>query len=130
MNDLFSRVRRPLWAIPVTLVLLIVLGVVASASAAFAGAPASVPGGVTAAPPAQSVDKVQAGDKAGRPSSSSAGSSQSAQKIGVGAPKAPNVVLYDQYNNVATVGTSSQEFEASFSQYTDQVADDFPVPAG
>src|SRR4051812_16129364 len=53
MNTLFQRARRPMWAIPVTLVLLFVLGIVASASAAFAGAPASVPAGIAAAPPVQ-----------------------------------------------------------------------------
>ena len=46
------------------------------------------------------------------------------------APAAPNVVLYDQLDNISGTGTSSQEFEAAFSQYTDQTADDFNVPAG
>src|SRR6476661_5458105 len=45
------------------------------------------------------------------------------------APAAPNAVLYDQLDNPAGTGTSSQEFEAAFSQYNDQTADDFNVPA-
>jgi hypothetical protein len=46
------------------------------------------------------------------------------------APAAPNVVLYDQLDNLATTGTSSQEFEAAQAAYNDQTADDFTVPAG
>ena len=39
-------------------------------------------------------------------------------------------ILYDQYNNPGTNGTSSQNFEASFNQYDTELADDFVVPAG
>jgi hypothetical protein len=46
------------------------------------------------------------------------------------APAAPNVVLYDQLDNLAGTGTSSQEFEAAQAAYNDQTADDFTVPAG
>jgi hypothetical protein len=46
------------------------------------------------------------------------------------APAAPNVVLYDQLDNLAGTGPSSQEFEAAQAAYNDQTADDFTVPAG
>src|SRR5207342_1246300 len=45
-------------------------------------------------------------------------------------PKAPNVVLYDQYDNDSLNGTSSQNFEADFDAYDDETADDFVVPGG
>src|SRR6186997_893962 len=45
-------------------------------------------------------------------------------------PKAPAVVLYDQYDNAAANSTSSQNFEASFDAYDDMLADDFVVPSG
>ena len=45
-------------------------------------------------------------------------------------PKAPAVVLYDQYDNAAANSTSSQNFEASFDAYDDELADDFVVPSG
>jgi hypothetical protein len=45
-------------------------------------------------------------------------------------PKAPAVVLYDQYDNIGTNSTSSQNFEASFDAYDDELADDFVVPSG
>jgi len=43
---------------------------------------------------------------------------------------APNVTLYDQYNNDAGSGSNSQEFEAANAAYDDQIADDFVVPQG
>jgi hypothetical protein len=52
-------------------------------------------------------------------------------KIAIPAPPAaPNVTLYDQYDNIAGTGTSSQDFETSLDAYDDQTADDFVVPAG
>ncbi|HET7079298.1 MAG TPA: hypothetical protein VFM49_17835, partial [Chloroflexia bacterium] len=46
-------------------------------------------------------------------------------------PAAPNVVLYDQYDNAsASQNTSSQQFEPTLAQYNDQGADDFVVPGG
>ncbi|MEO5952863.1 MAG: kelch repeat-containing protein, partial [Chloroflexia bacterium] len=45
------------------------------------------------------------------------------------APAAPFVTLYDQYNNDAGVGTSSQDFEPGFDNFDDQVGDDFVIPA-
>lgn len=46
------------------------------------------------------------------------------------APAAPNVVLYDQYDNGGGVGWTSQDFEATFDAYDNQGADDFVVPTG
>jgi hypothetical protein len=46
------------------------------------------------------------------------------------APVAPNVVLYDQYDNGGTSGWTSQDFETTFDAYDNQGADDFVVPTG
>lgn len=46
------------------------------------------------------------------------------------APTAPNVVLYDQYDNAGLAATSSQDFEAAYDAFDDFVADDFVVPTG
>jgi len=46
------------------------------------------------------------------------------------APAAPNVVLYDQYDNPTGGAYTSQDFEASFDAYDNQGADDFVVPTG
>src|SRR5207249_11583606 len=46
------------------------------------------------------------------------------------APQAPQVILYDQYNNAGTNATSSQDFEASLDAFDDELADDFVVPGG
>ncbi len=43
---------------------------------------------------------------------------------------ATSTVLYDQYDNPGANATSSQHFEAAFSTYDDELADDFTVPAG
>ncbi len=45
-------------------------------------------------------------------------------------PKAPQVVLYDQYDNAGLNATSSQDFEASLDPFDDELADDFVVPGG
>ena len=45
-------------------------------------------------------------------------------------PASPSVVLYDQYDNAGANATSSQNFESSFDQYDDELADDFVVPSG
>ena len=47
-----------------------------------------------------------------------------------GAPSSPFAVLYDQTNNAALSASSSQNFEAAFDAFDDEVADDFVVPAG
>jgi len=39
-------------------------------------------------------------------------------------------VLYDQYDNAGTNATSSQNFEAGFDAFDDELADDFVVPSG
>src|SRR6266566_2513878 len=36
-------------------------------------------------------------------------------------PQAPQVVLYDQYNNAGTNATSSQDFEASLDAFDDEL---------
>src|SRR5215204_2224700 len=46
------------------------------------------------------------------------------------APQAPNVVLYDQYDNDSLAATSTQNFEADFDAFDDELADDFIVPGG
>jgi hypothetical protein len=45
-------------------------------------------------------------------------------------PVAPQVVLYDQYNNPASFDITSQDFEAALDTADDQAADDFVIPAG
>jgi hypothetical protein len=45
-------------------------------------------------------------------------------------PKAPQVVLYDQYDNAGTNSTSSQNFEPASDPFDDFNADDFVVPSG
>src|SRR5205823_5160424 len=52
------------------------------------------------------------------------------RKLSLAPPAAPNVTLYDQYNNAAANSTSSQDFETAFDAFDDQVADDFVVPSG
>ena len=49
-----------------------------------------------------------------------------------GGPAGPasNVTLYDQYDNAGAFSTNSQNYEAAFNQYDDELADDFIVPAG
>lgn len=42
---------------------------------------------------------------------------------------APLAVLYNQYDNSGTVALSSQNFEAVYDAYDNQLADDFNVPA-
>ena len=46
------------------------------------------------------------------------------------APAAPNVVLYDQYDNSGIYGWTSQDFEAAYDAFDNQGADDFVVPSG
>ena len=45
-------------------------------------------------------------------------------------PKAPQVVLYDQYDNASLTASSSQDFEAALDPFDDDLADDFVVPGG
>src|SRR6266480_3888033 len=45
-------------------------------------------------------------------------------------PKAPQVVLYDQYDNAGANATNSQNFEPANDAFDDFTADDFVVPAG
>src|SRR5690349_2931544 len=47
-----------------------------------------------------------------------------------GGPHNPTSILYDQYNNPSTSGTSAQNFEAANDPFDDETADDFVVPAG
>src|SRR5437879_4141658 len=44
-------------------------------------------------------------------------------------PVAPNVILYDQYNNAGANSTVSQDFETANDAFDNQLADDFVVPA-
>jgi hypothetical protein len=45
-------------------------------------------------------------------------------------PQAPQAILYDQYDNLGTNATSSQDFEAALDPFDDELADDFVVPGG
>src|SRR5262245_59485703 len=42
---------------------------------------------------------------------------------------APLAILYNQYDNSGTVSLASQNFEAVYDAYDNQLADDFNVPA-
>ena len=44
--------------------------------------------------------------------------------------KRGDVVLYDQYDNAGAQSTSSQNFEAAFDAFDDELGDDFVVPDG
>ncbi len=46
------------------------------------------------------------------------------------APQSPFAVLYSQLDNPAATATGSQNFEAAFDAFDDEVADDFVVPGG
>jgi hypothetical protein len=46
------------------------------------------------------------------------------------APAAPNVVLYDQYDNAGGTSLVSQDFEATLDAYDNEGGDDFVVPPG
>src|SRR5262249_30959618 len=50
--------------------------------------------------------------------------------VGPRPPRAPHVILYDQYDNAALNSTSSQNFEAAFDLFDDFLGDDFVVPGG
>jgi hypothetical protein len=54
-----------------------------------------------------------------------AGTGRVAKPAGVGFP-----IIYNQNNNDAGVGISSQNFEASLDSFDDAGADDFTIPAG
>jgi hypothetical protein len=51
---------------------------------------------------------------------------------GMARPKAaaPRITLYDQYDNSGQFSSNSQNYEALFNQYDDELADDFVVPSG
>ncbi|MEO8286250.1 MAG: S-layer homology domain-containing protein [Chloroflexota bacterium] len=109
--------RRNTWRF--LAIMLLALGMLVTGGVALAGVPAGIPGGVTAAPPAQSQ---------GVPQTQSTGTS--ANSVAPAAPAAPNVVLYDQYDNDSGGNITSQDFDAANAAYTNQAADDFVVPAG
>ena len=46
------------------------------------------------------------------------------------APTAPNVVLYDQYDNPGTLVINSQNYEPEADAFDNELADDFVVPGG
>jgi hypothetical protein len=45
-------------------------------------------------------------------------------------PRSPRAVLYDQTDAAGTSGYTSQDFEAGFDAYDNQLGDDFVVPTG
>src|SRR5829696_332375 len=71
---------------------------------------------------------------AGAGTSSRPGSEPSLTSKGAAGPLVPpstsNVTLYDQYDNAGSFSTNSQNYEAAFNQFDDELADDFTVPAG
>src|SRR5437762_5603594 len=114
--------RTKIWrVIPFILIILVML---VGGGIALAGVPAAVPAGIGVAPPAQGKGSTQPLSK---PQTSFAGTPR---KLSLAPPAAPNVTLYDQYNNAAANSTSSQDFETAFDAFDDQVADDFVVPSG
>src|SRR5207342_3030660 len=58
------------------------------------------------------------------------GSVGSSKFVPLAEPKAPFVTLYDQYDNFATTGSVSQDFETANDAFDAQLGDDFVVPAG
>src|SRR5439155_24828468 len=74
-------------------------------------------------PPARS-----SGSGEARPASPPASPTTSSSSTGPRASTA--AVLYDQYNNTASLDVTSQNFEAAYDAYDDEAADDFVVPAG
>jgi hypothetical protein len=93
---------------------------------ALAGIPAGMSSGVKAAPPSQATSN--GAGQSSKPATNGRGAATG--NVQLAPPAAPNVVLYDQYNNNADSGSNSQEYEAAHATYDDQVADDFIVPGG
>ena len=96
---------------------------------ALAGVPASLPADTKGSPPAQAKGNPagQTG-KQNRPTTS--GQSTAPGKVNLAPPVAPNVTLYDQYDNASTTASVSQDFETALDPYDSQLADDFVVPGG
>ncbi len=114
-----SKIRR------VTPFLLIMFAMLVTGGISLAGMPAAVPAKVAAhLAPAKGDVRAQAG----RPGTTS-GANTNTNKF-LSQPAAPDIVLYDQYNNASGGDVSSQDFEPAFATYWDQAADDFTVPSG
>ena len=64
------------------------------------------------------------------PSLSSKGTHSSKGSLNRPRAGAPEITLYDQYDNQGAFSSNSQNYEAAFNQFDDEVADDFTVPAG
>src|SRR5215212_8919788 len=107
--------QRIVWGIAIMLLGGMILGS-APVSAHFPGA-AAVDSARLAPPPPAHSGKLQIQGTNPRPAQ---------------APPAarPADVLYDQYNNPGTNGTSSQNFETANDAVDDELADDFVVPGG
>jgi hypothetical protein len=103
-------------------------------TAAFAALLCGVALGISALAGAAPTRSAEAGHHARRTlsvaNSHAAKPSARAQHFGKAAAKRPADVLYDQYDNIGSNSTSSQNFEASFDAYDDELADDFVVPSG
>ena len=102
--------------------LLAVLGTLLVANNASAGIPTKQQG-------LNSVTSQAKTDVKGQPQKSSPNSG-AGTKVQLAPPQAPYAILYDQYDNIATSGTVSQDFEAALDAYDSQTADDFVVPSG
>ena len=64
------------------------------------------------------------------PSPTSKGSQGSKGSMTRPSAGAPNITLYDQYDNPGAFSTNSQNYEAAFNGFDDELADDFTVPSG
>ena len=110
-----SSQKRLAWLGAWTAALVLVTALVGSAGAA--GKSSRVPSAALAPPPHTATG-------------TRGGSLRAIRGHRLSKPKAPAVVLYDQYDNIGANSTSSQNFEASFDAYDDELADDFVVPSG
>src|SRR5437868_1270781 len=118
-----GNTRSKFWRLlPFLLILLVML---ITGGIALAGVPTSLPADTKTAPPSQpkADTKTQA-----KPAISTNTGTGTTTKLAP--PVAPNVTLYDQYNNAGTNSTVSQDFEAANDAFDNQLADDFVVPSG
>ena len=57
-------------------------------------------------------------------------SNGAADRVSRPAAGRPGVTLYEQYDNPGPFSMNSQNYEALFNQYDDELADDFVIPGG
>ncbi|MDQ6694943.1 MAG: hypothetical protein M3014_11090, partial [Chloroflexota bacterium] len=131
-NEELARTRargRNLRPIIVMLMLMLIGVASLSAGAAFAGLPAAK----NAAPLTQSKQsKTMEQNSSGVPQLQPQlqGQGGGGTSAPLAPPAAPNLILYDQYNNAGANATVSQQFEPANVTFNAQGGDDFAVPAG